>query len=168
MSIEEQDSSSSSAFALETVDTAKTFNERIPSKVRAKLQSSVRGDTSHYMRTMNRLETLDSQPHGASLSISMDSSSKKGDPEPDTAGPYLAGFVIGWFTWIFGLLLYCYAGKGARSAALRRGLLIGAVAVTLPLSFFLAFIIVIINRWNAFLDKFPFGLLREVFVRNVL
>lgn len=156
MSVKEEDIVSVSTFAVERVNTAEPFSGLLPSRLQAHLKRPVAGDTSHYAREMNIFE-------GPSVSLSLDDESKEEVSEIDTTAPYLAGFAIGWFTWIFGLLLCVFAGKDERASALRKGLIVGAVSVSIPVSVVLTFVIIIINRWNAFLDKFPVGLLKSLF-----
>lgn len=74
--------------------------------------------------------------------------------EVDTITPYMVGFAIGWCTWLFGSVLGLFAGRGKRAGALRKGLFVGAVAVTLPFLAIMLFVWFLINKWNAFLDKF--------------
>lgn len=74
--------------------------------------------------------------------------------EVDTITPYMVGFAIGWCTWLFGSVLGLFAGRGKQAGALRKGLFVGAVAVTLPFIAVMLFVWFLINRWNAFLDKF--------------
>lgn len=76
------------------------------------------------------------------------------DSAGDVTVLYLCGFVIGWFTWLFGLTLGFFAGPGSQAVALRKGLRVGALAVTLPFALIVGLAILLLNRWNAFLDKF--------------
>lgn len=161
MTRKEENITPCSTFVLETVNTAESISGQLPSRIQARLNKPVYGDTSHYARSMN---PLDHRPRETTLTVLTEDDLKEKVQVPDTTGPYLAGFVIGWFTWVFGLLLCIFAGKGERSAALRKGLVLGSVAVSVPLILVLIFIVVIINKLNSFLDKFPLGLLRDVLI----
>lgn len=164
MSWKEEDITPCSTFVLETVNTAESISGQLPSRIQARLNDPIYGDTSHYARSMNPLEH---RPRETNLPILSQDDLKEKIQEPDTLGPYLAGFAIGWFTWVFGLLLCIFAGKGDRSAALRKGLILGSLVVSVPLILVLIFIIVIINKLNLFLDKFPLGLLRDVLIGKI-
>lgn len=67
---------------------------------------------------------------------------------------YISGFVIGWFTWIFGLPLGLLSGRGAHAIALRKGLCVGATAVTIPFAVIIGLFVFCLKRWNNFVDKF--------------
>lgn len=90
------------------------------------------------------------------LSDLMTSSEMKIAPtnESDITSYYVAGFVIGWFTWFFGSVLGLFAGKGTQAIALRKGLFVGAVSVTLPFAAIVALFAYFVTRWNTFIDKF--------------
>lgn len=153
MSLKEDDLISCSTYPLDTVNTAEAFSGNIPSRFQAYVQRPV-GDTSHYMASVQGREKH--------TSVSLGGPPKDEESQTNTAGPYLAGFVIGWFTWIFGLLLCFFTGKSQRSASFRKGLIVGSISVSIPFMFFLTFLIIAFIRWNAFLDKFPFGLKRQI------
>lgn len=65
------------------------------------------------------------------------------DEDVDLSTPYALGFLVGWFTWVFGFMLLFGKGDPRRTAALRRGLLMGVTAVTLPLASVLSLIILL-------------------------
>lgn len=77
------------------------------------------------------------------------------DEDLDISTPYILGFLAGWFTWVFGFVLLFFGGDGRRTAAMRRGLMMGVVAVTLPLAALLSAIIILVREFKDLLDAIP-------------
>lgn len=73
----------------------------------------------------------------------------------DVSTPFVLGFIAGWFTWVFGLALLAFGGDGKRTAALRRGLILGICSVTLPLIAILGGVIVVIQQIKELLNPLP-------------
>lgn len=72
----------------------------------------------------------------------------------DTTAAYVAGFVIGWFTWLFGSVLGLFAGRGKHATALRKGLIVGAIAVSLPFAALVVLGWYFMHKIDKFFDKF--------------
>lgn len=151
MALQEDDLISCSSLALETVTTAEPFTGQIPSRVAAAIQYPYGINSTRYI--------AGTAVKPKSVAVCVDTTSKNAEVEVDTTAPYLAGFAIGWCTWIFGLLLLFFSGQGKRPAALRRGVVIGAIAVTAPFIVMIVLFAIVARRWNQFLGKFPLDLL---------
>lgn len=72
----------------------------------------------------------------------------------DVSTPYVLGFLVGWFTWVFGFVLLSFGGDGRRTAALRKGLVMGVAAVTLPLAAIISIFVILIGEFKDLLRPF--------------
>lgn len=52
------------------------------------------------------------------------------EEDVNITAPYIAGFFVGYITWILGFFIFCYGGDGKRTKALRRGVWVGCLAIT--------------------------------------
>lgn len=67
----------------------------------------------------------------------------KSDDEADIdiTCPAIAGFAVGYFTWLLGLFLCCFGGDGRRTTSMRKGLALGMIASTIPIIILVVFIV---------------------------
>lgn len=92
-------------------------------------------------------------PHLSATSSSVHDAHDPSQTFHDFSWPYVAGFVLGWLTWIVAPAACQLAGRSRPAAQLKAGAALGAFAVSVPFAVLFAVCAIVVYRWKTFFDQ---------------